>query len=170
MRNFLFISLDGIDTNVIHLLVLFEDWCHVHCLDTNVICLFVLFRHRCCMSIHVVYKWKSCTQLMCLNNAWHLYLHNKNLDEIIDFGDLLLFVTHLSSLSSNLNTCKMALVICFITLNIWWTIILYLSSKFITHTNEVVRYLDLLHYSYLVPSLVTCLQLVLYLSYSLLVS
>jgi len=37
VRNLLFISLYGIDTNVIHLFVLFELQCHVHCLNTNVI-------------------------------------------------------------------------------------------------------------------------------------
>ncbi len=44
----------------------------------NVICLFVLFRHKCCMSIHVVYTWKSCTWLLCLNNAWHSCLNDTN--------------------------------------------------------------------------------------------
>jgi len=42
--------------DVIHLLVLFEHQCHVHCLNMNVMCLFVLFKHKCCMFIHVVYK------------------------------------------------------------------------------------------------------------------
>jgi len=74
-----FISLYGIDTNVIHLLVLFEHQCRAHCWDTNVICLFILFKHECYMSIYVVYTWKSCTQLSCLNNAWHLCLNNTNL-------------------------------------------------------------------------------------------
>jgi hypothetical protein len=77
--NFVFIGLYGIDTNVINLFVLFEYWCHVHCLNTNVICLFVFFKHRCCMSIFVVYTQKSCTWLPCLKNAWHLCLNNTNL-------------------------------------------------------------------------------------------
>jgi hypothetical protein len=79
VQNLLFIGLYGIDTNVIHLLVLFEHWCRVHCLDTNVMCLFILFRYRCCMSIHVVYIRKSCTLFSCLNNARHLCLNNTNL-------------------------------------------------------------------------------------------
>jgi hypothetical protein len=54
-QNLFFIGLYGIDTDVIHLLVLFEHQCRVHCLDTNVICLFVLFQYICCMSICVVY-------------------------------------------------------------------------------------------------------------------
>ncbi len=78
MWKLLFIGLCAIDTNVIHLLVLFEHWCHVHYLDTNVICLFVLFIHKCCMYIHVVYTWKSCTWLPCLNIAWHSCLNNMN--------------------------------------------------------------------------------------------
>jgi len=69
VRNLLFISLYGIDTNVIHLLVLFELQCRVHCLNTNVICTFVLFKHKCCVSIHIVYTQKLCTPLACLNNA-----------------------------------------------------------------------------------------------------
>ncbi len=56
-----FIGSYRIDTNVIHLLILFEHGCHVHCLNTNVICLFILFNHGCCMFIHVVYTQKSCT-------------------------------------------------------------------------------------------------------------
>ncbi len=79
MRNLLFIGSYGTDTNVINLLILFEHQCHVHCLDTNVICLFVLFKHGCYMSIHVVYTWKLCTWLPCLNNAWHSCLNNMNL-------------------------------------------------------------------------------------------
>jgi hypothetical protein len=63
------ISLYGIDIDVIHLLVLFEHQCYAHCLNTNIICLIVLFKHEYCMSIHVVYKQKSCTQLQCLNNV-----------------------------------------------------------------------------------------------------
>ncbi len=48
------------------------------CLDTNVMCLFVLFRHNCWMSICVVYTQKLCTQLLCLNNAWHSCLNDTN--------------------------------------------------------------------------------------------
>jgi hypothetical protein len=48
MRIFFFIVSYGIDTDVIHLLVLFEHQYHVHCLDTYVICLFVLFTHESC--------------------------------------------------------------------------------------------------------------------------
>jgi hypothetical protein len=55
MRNLVFLGLYGINTNVIHLLVLFEHIYHAHCLDTNVIYLFVSFKHGCCMSFHVVY-------------------------------------------------------------------------------------------------------------------
>jgi hypothetical protein len=47
MQNLLFIGLYGIDTNFIHLFILFEHQCCAHCLDTNVICLFVLFKHKC---------------------------------------------------------------------------------------------------------------------------
>jgi len=79
VQNLLFIGSYGIDTNVIHLFVLFEYQCHVHYLGTNVICLFVLFKHKYCMSICVGYTWKSCAQLSCLNNAWHLCLDNTNL-------------------------------------------------------------------------------------------
>jgi len=61
-----------------HSFILFEHQCHVHCLNTNVICLFVLFKHGCCMFIHVVYTWKSSTQLSCLNNAWHSCFNNMN--------------------------------------------------------------------------------------------
>jgi hypothetical protein len=52
---------------------------YVHYLDTNVIFLFVLFKHWCYMSIHVVYTWKLCTWLSCLNNAQHSCLNNTNL-------------------------------------------------------------------------------------------
>jgi len=55
VQNLLFIVLYGIDTNVIHLIVLFEHQCRVHCLNTNDICMFILFRHGCCMYIHIVY-------------------------------------------------------------------------------------------------------------------
>ncbi len=72
------ICLYGIYTNVIHLFVLFEHRCCVHCLDMNVICLFVLFRHECCVFIHIVYIRKSCTRLPCLNNAWHSCVNNMN--------------------------------------------------------------------------------------------
>jgi hypothetical protein len=78
VRNLFFISLYGIDTYVIHLLVLFEHRCCVHYLDTNVICLFVLFRHKCCVSIRIVYTRKLCTRFLCLNNAWHLCVNNTN--------------------------------------------------------------------------------------------
>jgi hypothetical protein len=77
--NLFFIVLYGIDMNVIHLFAFFEYQCHTKCLNTNVMCLFVLFKHEYCMSIHVVYRWKSCTWLLCLNNAWHSYLNNMNL-------------------------------------------------------------------------------------------
>jgi hypothetical protein len=76
---YVFISLYGINTNVIHLLVLFEQWYRAHCLNTNVICLFVSFTHRCCMSICVVYTRKSYTRLSCLNNAQDSCLTNTNL-------------------------------------------------------------------------------------------
>jgi hypothetical protein len=79
VRNLFSIGLYRINMNVIHLLVLFEHWYHVHCLNTNVISMFLLFRHRCCMFICVVYTWKLCTQLPCLNNVWHSCLNNTNL-------------------------------------------------------------------------------------------
>jgi hypothetical protein len=60
MRNLFFISSYGIDMNVIHLLVLFEDRCHVHYLNTNVICMFVLFKHKCYVSIRIIYTQKLC--------------------------------------------------------------------------------------------------------------
>jgi hypothetical protein len=66
---YFFIGSHGIDTNVIHLLVLFEHQCRVYCLDTNVICMFILFKHECCVSIHIVYTQELCTRLSCLNNA-----------------------------------------------------------------------------------------------------
>jgi len=68
-----------IDMDVIHLFVLFEYQCCVHCLNTNVICLFILFKYICCMCIYVVYTQKLCTQLLCLNNAQHSCLNNMNL-------------------------------------------------------------------------------------------
>ncbi len=79
MRNLLFISLYGINIDVIYLLVLFEHWYRGHCLDTNVILLFILFKHKCCMSICVVYTQKLYTWLSCLNNAQHSCLINRNL-------------------------------------------------------------------------------------------
>ncbi len=68
----------GIDMDVILLLVWFEHRYCVHCLNTNVICIFKLFKHKCYMSIHVVYTWKLCTQILCFNNAQHSYLNNTN--------------------------------------------------------------------------------------------
>jgi hypothetical protein len=79
VQNLLFIGSYGIDTNVIHLLVLFEHWCRLHCLNTNIMCLFVLFKYKCCMSICFVYTKKLCTLFSCLNNAWHTCLNNMNL-------------------------------------------------------------------------------------------
>jgi hypothetical protein len=78
VQKFLFIGSYEVDTNVIHLLVLFEHWCCVHCLNMNVICMFVLFKHECCVSIHIVYIRKSCTRLPCLNNAWHSCANDMN--------------------------------------------------------------------------------------------
>jgi hypothetical protein len=79
VRNVFFIGSYGINIDVIHLLVLFEHWYHVHCLDTNVICLFISFKHGCCMSICFVYTQKTYVRLSCLNNARHLCLTNINL-------------------------------------------------------------------------------------------
>jgi hypothetical protein len=76
--NFLFISLYEINMNVIHLLVLFEHRCCVHCLNTNVICMFILFRHKCYVSIRIAYIRKLCTQLLFLNNAWHSCVNDTN--------------------------------------------------------------------------------------------
>jgi len=87
MRNLFFISSYGIDMDVIHLLVLFEHRCHLHCLNMNVICLFILFRNECCMSICVVYTRKSRTWIPCLNNAWHSCLNNTTY-EIINFTQI----------------------------------------------------------------------------------
>ncbi len=64
VQNLLFIGSYGIDMDVIHLLVLFEHQCCVHCLNTNVICMFVLFIHRCYMFICVVYTQKSCLMII----------------------------------------------------------------------------------------------------------
>jgi hypothetical protein len=77
--NLFLIGLYGINMDVIHLLVLLENWYHAHCLNTNVICLFVLFKHGCYMVIRVVYTQKLYTWLPCLNNARHLHLTNMNL-------------------------------------------------------------------------------------------
>jgi hypothetical protein len=57
--NLFFIGLYEINMNVIHLLVLFEHRCCVHCLNMNVICMFILFKHKCCASIRIVYIWKT---------------------------------------------------------------------------------------------------------------
>jgi hypothetical protein len=78
VQNLPFIGSYGIDIDVIHLLVLFEHQCRVHCLNMNVICLFVLIRHGCCMFIRVVYTQKLCMWLPCLNNAWHSCLNDMN--------------------------------------------------------------------------------------------
>jgi hypothetical protein len=64
--------------DVIHLFVLFEHWCHVHYLNTDVICMFVLFKHECYVSIRIIYTWKLCTWISCLNNAWHSCVNNMN--------------------------------------------------------------------------------------------
>jgi hypothetical protein len=58
VQNLFLIGLCGVDTNVIHLFVLFEHQCCAYCLNTNVIrililnmdvvCLFMLFTHRSC--------------------------------------------------------------------------------------------------------------------------
>jgi hypothetical protein len=78
MQILIFIGSYKIDMNVIHLLVLFEHQCYVHYLDTNVKCMFILFKHECCVSIHIVYTWKSCTWLPCFNNAWHSCVNGTN--------------------------------------------------------------------------------------------
>jgi hypothetical protein len=74
-----FIDLYRINTNVIHLLILFEHQCCVHCFNMDVIYLFILFKHKCYMYIRVFYTQKSCTWLLCLNNAWHLCLNDMHL-------------------------------------------------------------------------------------------
>jgi len=51
------------------LYALFKHECHM---------LVCMFKHGCCMSICVVYTRKLCTQLSCLNNAWHSCLNNTN--------------------------------------------------------------------------------------------
>jgi hypothetical protein len=45
VQKLFFISSYEMDTNVIHLFVLFEHQFHVHYLNMNVICLFILFKH-----------------------------------------------------------------------------------------------------------------------------
>jgi hypothetical protein len=79
MWNFFFMNLYGIDMDVIHLFVLFEHECYVHCLDSNVICLFILFKHKCCMFIRVIYTQNLCTWFMRLNIAQHSCSNNMNL-------------------------------------------------------------------------------------------
>jgi hypothetical protein len=79
MQNLFFIGLYGIDMDFIHLFVLFEHRFRAHCLDTNDICLFILFKYKCYMIFYVFYTQRSCTWLLCLNNAWHLRLSNTNL-------------------------------------------------------------------------------------------
>jgi hypothetical protein len=86
--NLLFISSYGIDTNVIHVPVLFEHRCCVHHSKTNVICMFVLFRHKRCVSIRIIYTRKLCTRLSCLNNAWHSCVNNCT-HEITNFTRIL---------------------------------------------------------------------------------
>jgi hypothetical protein len=76
--NFFFIGSYGIDTDVIHLFVLFEHQCRVHYLNMNVICLFLLFKHECCVCVHIVYTQKLCTWLPCLNNVWDLCVNDTN--------------------------------------------------------------------------------------------
>jgi hypothetical protein len=78
VRNLLFIGLYGKDMDVIQLYVLFEHQCRVHRLDTNVIWMFVLFGHECCVFICIVYTWKLCTSLSCLNNVRHSHVSNTN--------------------------------------------------------------------------------------------
>jgi hypothetical protein len=63
-------------------------WYYAYCLNKNVICMFLLFKDRCCMSICVIYTWKSCTQFPCLNNAQHSCLNNTNLWNNIFHTDL----------------------------------------------------------------------------------
>jgi len=79
VQNMFFIGSYGINTNVIHLFVLFKHWCCAHCLDMSVICMFISFKHGCTMFICGVYTWKLCTQLLCLNNVRHSCLNNTNL-------------------------------------------------------------------------------------------
>jgi len=79
LQNIFFIGSYGINTNVIHLLILFEYWYHSHCLNTNIMCLFILFKYKCYMFICFVYTKNSCTLFSCLKNAQHSYLNNMNL-------------------------------------------------------------------------------------------
>jgi hypothetical protein len=64
--------------------------CHSFTYIVWTLMLCVLFKHKCymfdriikheyCIFIRVIYKQKSCLQLLCLNNAWHLCLNNTNL-------------------------------------------------------------------------------------------
>jgi len=38
-----------------------------------------LFKHKCCVSIRIVYIWKLCIKLLCFNNAWHSCVNDTNL-------------------------------------------------------------------------------------------
>jgi hypothetical protein len=53
--------------------------CHSFICIVWTLMLCTLFRHGCCISIHVIYTQKSCTWLLCLNNAQHSCLNNMNL-------------------------------------------------------------------------------------------
>jgi len=59
VQNLFFISLYGIDIDLINLFVLFKHQCYTHYLNTNVICLIILLKHEYCMFIHDIYRQKS---------------------------------------------------------------------------------------------------------------
>jgi hypothetical protein len=80
MQNLFFIGLYGIDTDLIHLFVLFEHQCHAHCLNTYDICLFILFRHKCYMFIYLCFlHMKVMHTTSMFNDAWYSCLSNTNL-------------------------------------------------------------------------------------------
>jgi hypothetical protein len=56
MRTLLFIGLYGIDTNVIHLFVLFEHQCCAHCSDTNVDVYLCCLRRKV---VHMIFVFKQ---------------------------------------------------------------------------------------------------------------
>jgi hypothetical protein len=68
MQNLFFIGSYGIDTDVIHLLALFEHQCCVHYLNTNVICLFILLdTNVVCLFVLITHESHAhdfCVQIM----------------------------------------------------------------------------------------------------------
>jgi hypothetical protein len=69
VQNLFFIGLCEIDTNVIHLFILFEHQCCAYCLNTNVIRIFILNMDVVCL--FMLFTHRSHAHNTCLNNAWH---------------------------------------------------------------------------------------------------